>query len=143
MSSTEIPPHRSESLLAASGSDSCDFIFSPRRSSASGMLGVITRTCGMSSSRSVATASASSRGSPEVATITGSSTMFFIGYRARVWRTARMSSLECSMPILIASAPMSSSTERIWPVTKSTGMGWTPVTPTVFSSTTATTAEAP
>ncbi len=56
-----------------------------------------------------------------------------------VSRTACISSLECSIPIFIASAPMSSSTERIWPVTKSTGMGWTPVTPTVFSSTTATT----
>lgn len=47
------------------------------------------------------------------------------------------------MPILMASAPMSSSTERICPTTKSTGTGCTPVTPTVFSSTTATMAEVP
>jgi len=47
------------------------------------------------------------------------------------------------MPILMASAPMSSSTERICPTTNSTGTGCTPVTPTVFSSTTATMAEVP
>ena len=47
------------------------------------------------------------------------------------------------MPIFTASAPMSSSTERIWPTTNSTGTGWTPVTPTVFSSTTATMADVP
>ena len=78
-----------------------------------------------------------------MATITGSSTTLRMSYPESVSRTARISSEEWSMPIFTASAPMSSSTERIWPTTKSTGTGWTPVTPTVFSSTTATIAEAP
>ena len=64
-------------------------------------------------------------------------------YGASVSRTARISSEECSMPIFTASVPMSSSTERICPVTNSTGTGCTPVTPTVFSSTTATMADVP
>jgi len=51
---------------------------------------------------------------------------------SRTSATASMMPALASMPILIASAPMSSSTTRIWSATKPGGTGWVPNTPRVF-----------
>ncbi len=72
------------------------------------------------------------RRSPLVATITGSSTT-----RARRWRsiaaaTTSTTAGSCSMPILTASTPMSSTTASICMRRKAGGTAWMPCTPSVF-----------
>ena len=69
-----LPPQ--ESLRATSGSSCWEEIFVPASISASGMLGVITLATGTSSVIREFTADSSMSLSPEVATITGSRTMF-------------------------------------------------------------------
>ena len=63
--------------LAARSMSSLLSIFSTERISPSGMFGVMTVESGRSSSMSVCTASVFIRLEPLVATITGSTTMFF------------------------------------------------------------------
>jgi len=51
--------------------------------------------------------------------------------------TRSTTAVEPSMPVLIASAPMSSSTARAWASIRSSGRGCTPWTPRVFCTVTA------
>ena len=104
----------------------------PERISASGMLGV--RTVARGSSCASRTAMASSRRSfaPEVATITGSTTMCFAPYWRSLSAMTEMRPEEETMPIFTASGKMSvkmasSSSPRNWGVASRMS-----VTPVVF-----------
>lgn len=114
---------------------------SPVSADASGAFGVSSVARGISRSRTAATASAASRDAPPFATITGSITA---GRQASSNSRAASSTaaISPSIPVLMASAPMSDSTARAWASTISSGIGWTPVTPRVFCTVTAVTAVA-
>ena len=103
---------------------------SPVSTSASGRFGVSSVARGSSRRFSVLTAWSCNNAWPPLATMTGSATSgVSAGSSAQ---TASMVALSCSMPVLIASAPISSSTTRICWRMKSSGMGSTPCTPSVF-----------
>ena len=97
----------------------------------------------MSSLRNASTASAASRRSPEVATITGSSTMFLARWSARPFATVSMLAVCDSMPIFTASTSRSEKTASICALMKSAGTSWMPVTPCVFCAVSATMTDAP
>ncbi len=78
-----------------------------------------------------ATASFSSSGAPELATITGSTTSG-TPRPAREAATTSMIPADSSIPVLTASAPMSANTASTWAVTKSVGTAWIAVTAVVF-----------
>ena len=87
-------------------------------------------------------AAASSSASPDLAIITGSSTTG-PSYPASAAATASTVAASPSMPILIASGGMSSSTAAICPVTISGGTDVTPKTPRVFCAVIAVMADVP
>jgi hypothetical protein len=80
---------------------------------------------------------------PEVATITGSSTMFLALCRRRLSATTAMVSGCDSIPIFTAPTLRSSKTASICAAMKSGGTSWMPVTPRVFCAVSAVMAEAP
>ncbi len=88
-------------------------------------------------SASAARASGCSKGSPDLATITGSTTSFSSRCPASVSATASMMGEVDSIPHLAASAPKSSSTERSCRATKAGGRFSTPWTPREFCAVTA------
>jgi hypothetical protein len=67
-----------------------------------------------------------------LAVITGSITAGTPRARSSTRATASTMAASPSMPVLIASAPMSSSTAAAWASTTSVGIGCTAVTPSVF-----------
>ena len=79
----------------------------PERISASGMLGVSTAASGSSSRHRASTASERRSLAPEVATITGSTTMFSALYSLSFAAITAISSAEETMPIFTASGKMS------------------------------------
>ncbi len=78
------------------------------------------------------TASASTRGSPLVATITGSTTTGPAVPRPSAPATASTTSAVGSIPVLAACTVTSSSRVVSWSATKEAGTRWTPVTPRVL-----------
>jgi hypothetical protein len=79
-----------------------------------------------------------------LATITGSTTSGTAGARAsRQATTVAMTSAECSMPVLMQSAPMSASTTSICCAMKAGGTSKMPCTPVVSWAVSAVTAVAP
>ena len=98
---------------------------------------------GTSLSRSKSAASSSSRRSPLVATMTGSSTTRVPGNASSPVATASIMSLVASIPILMAPTSRSLATARIWANTNSGGTGMTPSTPRVFCAVSAVIALAP
>ena len=79
----------------------------PERISASGMFGVRTSASGRSFSHSAVTASSRNSFAPDVATMTGSTTMCFALYSFNFAAIVSISSAEDTMPILTASGKMS------------------------------------
>ena len=86
----------------------------------------------MSTRLSTSMASGLSSRSPEVATITGSSTTFFAFQRSSPAATASITAGCESMPIFTARTSRSENTASICAVMKSGGTSWMPVTPLVF-----------
>ncbi len=78
-----------------------------------------------------------------MATITGSITKFGSACSRRAAATARARAAVASIPVLQAAGGRSDATARIWARTVSAGTGWTPLTPRVFCTVTAVSAEAP
>ena len=111
--------------------------------SASGRLGVTMCERGRSSLRMAATASASSRRSPPLATMTGSTTTSGRSSSAIAAATASTMAAVASMPTLTASAPMSPATASICAVTRSVSIARHIVTPSVFWAVTAVMAQVP
>ena len=81
--------------------------------------------------------------SPEVATITGSSTTLVCRQRARPAATASITAGWDSMPIFTALTSRSENTASICAVTKSAGTSWIAATPFVFWAVSAAMTEAP
>ena len=102
----------------------------PASTSASGMLGVSTVASGTSRALRVATASGASKACPPLATITGSATSGIPP--GSMSHTASIVATSCSMPVLIASAPMSLSTTSICWRRKAVDTASMPCTPKVF-----------
>ncbi len=113
------------------------------KAAASGRLGVTTRARPRSSRRSVAIASGASSLSPEVATITGSSTTFVGFQRSSPAATASITPARASMPIFTAPTARSENTASICAVTKAGGTSWIAVTPRVFCAVSAVMTDAP
>ncbi len=90
-----------------------------------------------------ARASACSSGSPDLATITGSTTSFSSRCCARISATASMIGVVESMPHLAASVPKSSRTERSCCATNAGGRFSTPWTPREFCAVTAVSTDMP
>jgi hypothetical protein len=99
---------------------------------ASSKLGVISVVRGNNSRTSTATAASSINTAPLVATITGSNTTRSSLCRSIESATVCTISGACSMPILTASTPMSSTTASIWSRSMSGGTPWMLRTPQVF-----------
>ena len=97
----------------------------------------------MSFVRNASTASAASSRSPEVATITGSSTTCFGDQRISPAAMASMTGGCATMPILTAPTARSANTASICAVTNSAGTWWMPLTPCVFCAVSAVITEAP
>ena len=97
----------------ASRMSASERIGNPASASASGMFGVTMCASGSSSDFSAATAAVSSRRSPPFAIMTGSTTIGTLGRDASVRATALTIAALASIPILIASAPISPSTASI------------------------------
>jgi hypothetical protein len=85
--------------------------------------------------RIASSASGSRRRSPEVATMTGSTTSTAGGFSSSQAPTAAMISVVPSMPVLTASSSTSSDTERSCRLRKSEGGVWMAWTPVVFWAT--------
>src|SRR3989442_6601281 len=109
----------------------------PASTLASWRFGVTTVASGSISLTSAARASGSSSGSPDLAIITGSSTIWCCPYALRRLATSAMIGAVESMPIFTASAPKSESTEWICVPMNSGGRLKTPWTPTEFWAVTA------
>ncbi len=105
----------------------------PARISASGRLGVSTAARGTSRRFSASIAPGSISGAPPFATITGSTTSGTAAARAASTdATVSITPASCSIPVLTASAPISSSTTSICWRMNSGAIGNTPKTPSVF-----------
>ena len=136
-SSTLCPPLQSTAQpqspwmrAAASAISSLVRMVLPDRSSASGILGVMTAASGSSLRRRASMASSRSRREPEVATITGSTTMFLARQAVSLSAMASISGAEATMPVLTASGKISEKTLSSCKVRKSgvtSRMPWTPV----------------
>ena len=100
----------------------------PVSTSASGMFGVTTRARRSSVARTACTASSSSRRSPLLATITGSTTRLGSSSASTDAATASTMAEVASMPVFTASQPMSLTTASICAVTNSAGTRCTPET---------------
>ena len=100
-------PYFSLMYLAAASMPVASVMVMPERISASGMLGVRTAASGSSSRHRASTASSRSSFAPEVATITGSTTMFFALYCFSFSAMTTMRSAEETMPIFTASGKIS------------------------------------
>src|SRR5712691_1430356 len=109
----------------------------PASTPASWRFGVTTVASGRISLTSAARASGSSSGSPDLAIITGSSTIWSCPCALRRLATSAMIGAVESMPIFTASAPKSESTEWICVPMNSGGRLKTPWTPTEFCAVTA------
>ena len=125
-------PKRSASSHAAACCSSASEIGLPVRAVASGMLGVITRASGSSLPVSTVEASSLMRRAPDVATMTGSTTMFSARQRSRRCAIVSMMAAEDTMPIFTAAGGMSSNTASICSPTNSGVASSTPRTPVVF-----------
>ncbi len=125
-----------------SASSARSSVFSWVSACASGRFGVTTVASGNSRPISVSTASSRSSRAPELATMTGSTTSGR-PRGASASATASISGAENSMPVLAASAPMSSSTASICARAKAGGTSWMAVTPRVFCAVSATMADMP
>ena len=109
-----------------------EWIDIPVSASASGTFGVMTVARGRSSLSRASWASGTSRRLPEVATITGSTTIFDGLYFRSFSAITQINSAEETIPIFTASGMMSVKTlSSSWP-TKSTGASWIACTPRVF-----------
>ena len=129
-------PVMCESSSAASTISALVERLRPSRWPSSGRLGVISAARGNSASRKAAMAAGSISAAPEVAIITGSSTIgAFTPSSARA--TWAMISASCSIPIFTASTPMSETQEAICSATMSPAIGAIACTPTVFCAVTA------
>ena len=104
----------------------------PERTSVSGMLGVRTVARGSSSSFRASTASWEISREPEVATITGSTTIFLAPYCFSLSAMTSMSPVEETMPVFTASGKMSVNTQSSWLARNSGVDSSTPATPVVF-----------
>ena len=104
----------------------------PERISASGMFGVRTSASGRSFSHSAVTASSRSSFAPDVATMTGSTTMCFAPYSFNFAAIVSISSAEDTMPILTASGKMSVNTASSCSARKCGVESKMSVTPVVF-----------
>jgi hypothetical protein len=105
----------------------------PVRISASGRLGVSTAARATSSRFRASTAAGSISGAPPFATMTGSTTSGAAAARsASTSATVSITAASCSIPVLTASAPISSSTTSICCRMNAGGIGSTPNTPSVF-----------
>ena len=136
------PSARSAWACAATSASLVASLASSRRA-ASGRLGVIRRACGNSSRFSASTASASSRTSPLVATITGSTTSGRRGPSRSRRATASTMPALASIPVLMAPTARSHSTASICATTKEAATGSTAATPCVFCAVSAVMTEAP
>ena len=104
----------------------------PSNAAASGRLGVMSSARGMSTRLSTSIACGEISGSPEVATITGSSTTLRCFHRSSPAATASITPGCDSMPIFTALTLRSVNTASICAVTNAGGTSWMPVTPWVF-----------
>ena len=86
----------------------------PERTWASGMLGVRRVARGSSCSFRASTASSEIRREPLVATITGSTTMFFAPYCLSLSAMTWIRAVEETIPVLTASGKMSVKTQSSW-----------------------------
>ena len=119
-------------IFAASNISLSSLILIPESTSASGIFGVITLAKGKSFSCIDFIALFSIRFDPLVATITGSSTIFFTLYFTSSYSIASTISGEDTMPIFIASGKISSKIISNWLLTNSGATFTIPVTPVVF-----------
>ena len=104
----------------------------PDSAVASSVLGVITVASGARRLRTAAIASSLSSLAPPFATITGSTTRAARGALASIVpATASITRLSCSMPVLIASAPISARQSSICWRMKAGSTATTPCTPVV------------
>ena len=110
---------------------------------ASGRLGVITRARGSNSRRKASIASDASSRSPEEATITGSSTMFFAPLRSSACATVSTIGVCDNIPIFTAATSRSANTASICAATNADGTSWMALTPCVFCAVSAVMALAP
>jgi hypothetical protein len=113
------------------------------RIATSSRFGVTSDARGNSSSTIADTASGSSRGSPEVATITGSSTYGRSECERTPSATARTTSASPSIPDLIAAGRRSAATASIWARTSAGDTRSHARTPSVFCAVTAVIADVP
>ena len=112
----------------------------PERISASGMLGVMTRARGSRRAFRVSTASSDISRSPEVATITGSTTRFLAPYCVSLSAMVSIRAMLETMPVFTASGKMSVNTQSSCSA-KNAGVHSTMLrTPVVFWATRAVTA---
>jgi hypothetical protein len=112
-------------------------------SAASGAFGVTTVAIGSNRDRSASSASSASRRAPEVAIITGSSTIAAGRCASSASATAWMISLVASMPSLTAPIRKSSKHASSWARKNATGGTWTAVTPRVCCAVSAVIAASP
>lgn len=111
---------------------SFDWIFEPKRTSASGMFGVINVASGRSSVFKVSIASSLISLAPLVATITGSTTTFFKLYSLIESAITLIKAEDDTIPVFTASGKMSVTTAFICSLRKSGVTSMIPVTPVVF-----------
>ena len=116
-------------------------IVMPERISASGMLGVSTVARGSRSSFRAETASSVMSRSPEVATITGSTTRFLAPYSFSLAAITRISGMLETMPVFTASGKISVNTQSSSSARKSGVHSTMLLTPVVFWATRAVTAQ--
>mmetsp|Transcript_78895 Transcript_78895/g.243447 ORF Transcript_78895/g.243447 Transcript_78895/m.243447 type:complete len:476 (+) Transcript_78895:224-1651(+) len=138
LTSAQAGPMSQRSRAACRMASTVSIFRPPKRSSASGRLGVMIVAMGKSSDFTLAIASSCRSTWPLVETITGSRTTRLRHCSTGPARSRRPRatpatvSLVASIPVLTTSAPMSSSTDLICCCTKSTGTGKMPWTPCVF-----------
>ena len=130
--STALAPSFNSARACCSISPSLLAIGASSSAAASGRFGVTMRARGISTRIKASTASRVSSRSPEVATITGSSTMFCALWRSSPAATASMAPTRDNMPIFTAPTARSENTASICLAMKSGGTSWIPLTPCVF-----------
>ncbi len=142
LTTTRTPCRTASVRPCASASSHPSASRSPRSAASSGRFGVTTSASG-SRRRSASVASASSRASPDWATITGSSTTTG-GRTARSQSaTSSTTAADPSMPIFTASIATSSDTASSCARRNATGGTWISRTPVVFCATSAVTTAMP
>ena len=127
--------------LAAASMPAVSVMVMPERISASGMLGVSTVARGSSCSFRAATASSEISRSPEVATITGSTTRFLAPYSFSLAAITWISGMLDTMPVFTASGKMSVNTQSSSSARNSGVHSTMSLTPVVFWATRAVTAQ--